>query len=79
MIYEFTGKGKTREEAAKAAVSGLKAVLAQAGVKAPDSSEFHQEGIALPKQKTLGPFGGSAAEVKGSYDEGREDKKRRRK
>lgn len=75
MKYEYTGKGKTREEAAKAAVSGLMASLAKAGVKAPDSSELHEEVIALPKKKILGLFGGSDAEVKVSYDDGKPEKK----
>lgn len=75
MKYEYIGKGKTREEATQAAVSGLMAELAKAGVKAPNSAEFHEEVIALPKKKILGLFGGSDAEVKVCYDDGRKEKK----
>lgn len=75
MKYEYIGKGKTREEATRAAVSGLMAELVKAGISAPDSSEFHEEVIALPKKKILGIFGGSDAEVKVCYDDGKKEKK----
>ena len=48
MKYEYIGKGKTREEAAKAAVQGLLAELAKAGVKKPKGAEPHEGDLALP-------------------------------
>ena len=75
MKYEYVGKGKTREEAAKAAVDGLIAQLAIAGVKRPNDAEFHEEVIALPKKKFFGLLGSSDAEVKVSYDDGKKEKK----
>ena len=39
MIYEYIGTGKTREAAAKAAVDGLMAKLAAAGVKRPNTKK----------------------------------------
>lgn len=75
MKYEYVGKGKTREEAAKAAVDGLIAQLAKAGVKRPNDAELHEEVIALPKKKFFGLLGSSDAEVKVSYDDGKKEKK----
>lgn len=75
MKYEYVGKGKTREEAAKAAVDGLIAQLTKAGVKRPNDAEFHEEVIALPKKKFFGLLGSSDAEVKVSYDDGKKEKK----
>ena len=75
MKYEYVGKGKTREEAAKAAVDGLIAQLTKAGVKRPNDSELHEEVIALPKKKFFGLLGSSDAEVKVSYDDGKKEKK----
>lgn len=75
MKYEYVGKGKTREEAAKAAVDGLIAQLAIAGVKRPNDAELHEEVIALPKKKFFGLLGSSDAEVKVSYDDGKKEKK----
>ena len=75
MKYEYVGKGKTREEAAKAAVVGLIAQLTKAGVKRPNDAELHEEVIALPKKKFFGLLGSSDAEVKVSYDDGKKEKK----
>lgn len=75
MKYEYVGKGKTREEAAKAAVDGLIAQLIKAGVKRPNDAELHEEVIALPKKKFFGLLGSSDAEVKVSYDDGKKEKK----
>lgn len=75
MIYEYIGTGKTREAAAKAAVDGLMAKLAAAGVKRPNTAELHEEVIALPKKKFFGLLGSSDAEVKVSYDDGKKEKK----
>lgn len=75
MKYEYVGKGKTREEAAKAAVDGLIAQLTKAGVKRPNDAELHEEVIALPKKKFFGLLGSSDAEVKVSYDDGKKEKK----
>lgn len=75
MKYEYVGKGKTREEAAKAAVNGLIAQLTKAGVKRPNDAELHEEVIALPKKKFFGLLGSSDAEVKVSYDDGKKEKK----
>ena len=62
MKYEYIGKGKTREDAARAAVQGLMAELAKAGVKNPNTAEFHEEVIALPK-KTAKPQSKKAEKV----------------
>lgn len=75
MKYEYVGKGKTREEAAKAAVDGLIAQLTKDGVKRPNDAELHEEVIALPKKKFFGLLGSSDAEVKVSYDDGKKEKK----
>lgn len=75
MIYEYIGTGKTREAAAKAAVDGLMAKLAVAGVKRPNTAEFHEEVIALPKKKFFGLLGSTDAEVRVSYDDGKKEKK----
>ncbi len=75
MIYEYIGKGKTREAAAQAAADGLKAKLAAAGVKMPNSAELHEEVLALPKKIFFGLLGSSDAEVKISYDDGKKEKK----
>lgn len=75
MKYEYIGKGKTREAAAKAAVDGLMAQLAKAGIKKPNTAEFHEEVIALPKKKFFGLLGSSDAEVKVSYEDGRKERK----
>lgn len=75
MIYEYIGTGKTREAAAKAAVDGLMAKLAAAGVKRPNTAELHEEVIALPKKKFFGLLGSTDAEVRVSYDDGKKEKK----
>ena len=75
MKYEYIGTGKTREAAAKAAIDGLMAQLAKAGVKKPNEAELHEEVIALPKKKFFGLLGSSDAEVKVSYDDGRKERK----
>lgn len=75
MKYEYIGKGKTREDAARAAVQGLMAELAKAGVKNPNTAEFHEEVIALPKKKLFGLLGSSDAEVKVSFDDGRKERR----
>ena len=75
MKYEFIGKGKTREEASAAAKAGLTALLSKEGIANPNEAYFHEELIAMPKKKFLGLFGGSDAEVKFCYDDGKKAKK----
>lgn len=75
MKYEFIGKGKTREEASAAAKAGLTALLSKEGIANPNEAYFHEELIAMPKKKILGLFGGSDAEVKFCYDDGKKAKK----
>lgn len=75
MKYEFIGKGKTREEASAAAKAGILAELAKDGIANPNEAYFHEELIAMPKKKILGLFGGSDAEVKFCYDDGKKAKK----
>lgn len=75
MKYEFIGKGKTREEASAAAKVGLTALLSKEGIANPNEAYFHEELIAMPKKKILGLFGGSDAEVKFCYDDGKKAKK----
>lgn len=75
MKYEFIGKGKTREEASAAAKAGLLELLAKEGIAHPNEAYFHEELIAMPKKKILGLFGGSDAEVKFGYEDGRRAKK----
>lgn len=77
MIHEFTGTGKTREEAAKAAENGLMAQLAAAGIKRPERAELHEEVVALPKKKFFGLLGSTDAVVKMSYDDGVKERKPR--
>lgn len=66
MIKEFIGIGKTIEEAM---------ANAKAGLNAPLSADVKTEIIAMPKKKILGLFGGSDAQVKASYDDGKREKK----
>lgn len=66
MIKEFIGIGKTIEEAM---------ANARAGLNAPLSADVKTEIIAMPKKKILGLFGGSDAQVKASYDDGKREKK----
>lgn len=66
MIKEFIGTGKTIEEATASA---------RAGLNAPESAYVNIEVIQMPKKKVLGLFGGSDAQVKASYDDGRKEKK----
>ncbi len=67
MIKEFIGTGKTIEEATEAAKIGL---------NAPASADVKIEVVAMPeKKKFFGLFGGSDAQVKASYDDGKKAKK----
>lgn len=66
MIKEFIGVGKTIEEAM---------ANAKAGLNAPLSADVKTEIIAMPKKKLFGLFGGSDAQVKASYDDGKREKK----
>lgn len=66
MIKEFIGVGKTIEEAMS---------NARAGLNAPLSADVKTEIIAMPKKKILGLFGGSDAQVKASYDDGKRENK----
>lgn len=66
MIKEFIGTGKTIDEATLAAKTGL---------NAPMTADVKIEVVAMPKKKVLGLFGGSDAQVKASYDDGKKEKK----
>lgn len=66
MIKEFIGTGKTVEEATAAAKSGL---------CAPETALVKVEVIQMPKKKLLGLFGGSDAQVRASYDDGKKEKR----
>lgn len=67
MIKEFIGTGKTIEEATEAAKIGL---------NAPATADVKIEVVAMPeKKKFFGLFGGSDAQVKASYDDGKRAKK----
>ncbi|MGN0521358.1 MAG: RNA-binding cell elongation regulator Jag/EloR [Eubacterium sp.] len=68
MIKEFIGTGKTIEEAT---------LSAKAGLNAPLTADVKIEIVAMPKKKILGLFGGSDAQVKASYDDGRKERKPR--
>lgn len=66
MIKEFIGTGKTIDEATLAA---------KAGLNAPLTADVKIEVVTMPKKKVLGLFGGSDAQVKASYDDGKKEKK----
>lgn len=66
MIKEFIGTGKTIDEATLAAKTGL---------NAPMTADVKIEVVAMPKKKILGLFGGSDAQVKASYDDGKKERK----
>lgn len=66
MIKEFIGTGKTIDEAT---------IAAKAGLNAPLTADVSIEVVAMPKKKILGLFGGSEAQVKASYDDGKNEKK----
>lgn len=68
MIKEFTGYGKTVEEATAAAKTGL---------NAPETADINIEVISIPKKKVLGLFGGNDAAVKAWYEDGRREKPKR--
>lgn len=69
MIKEYTGTGKTVEEATLAA---------KAGLNAPDLADLKVDVIQFPKKKILGLFGGSEAKVRVSYDDGVKEKKNKK-
>lgn len=66
MIKEFIGTGKTIQEAT---------INARAGLNAPLGADIQVEVIAEPKKKILGLFGGSDAQVKAYYDDGKKERK----
>jgi spoIIIJ-associated protein len=66
MIKEYTGTGKTVEEATAAA---------KAGLNAPAMADLKIDIIEMPRKKILGLFGGADAKVKVSYDDGVKEKK----
>lgn len=67
MIKEFIGTGKNIDEATAAA---------KAGLNAPETADVKIEVVAMPEKKRFfGLFGGSDAQVKASYDDGRREKK----
>lgn len=66
MIKEFIGTGKTIEEATLAAKTGL---------NAPAAADIKIEVVTMPAKKFLGLFGGSDAQVKASYEDGKKEKK----
>lgn len=66
MIKEFIGTGKTIDEATLAAKTGL---------NAPLTADVKIEVVTMPKKKILGIFGGSDAQVKASYDDGKKERK----
>lgn len=68
MIKEFTGTGKTIEEAVNAA---------KAGLGAPITADVKVEIVVYPKKKILGLFGGCDAQVKASYEDTRKEKKQK--
>ncbi len=69
MIKEFTGYGKTVEEATAAAKLGL---------GAPETADIDIEVVEMPKAKVLGLFGGKDAAVKASYDDGKREPKQKK-
>ena len=62
MIKEFIGTGKTIEEAT---------LKAKAGLEAPLTADVKIEVVQMPKKKVLGLFGGSDAQVRASYNDGK--------
>ncbi len=66
MIKEAIGVASTIEEAQKMAISNL---------NAPLDADVKVEIVTFPKKKVLGLFGGSDAQVKAFYDDGKEEKK----
>ncbi|MCC8073962.1 MAG: KH domain-containing protein [Clostridiales bacterium] len=66
MVKEFIGTGKTIDEATLAAKTGL---------NAPLTADVKIEVVQMPKKKVLGLFGGSDAQVKASYDDGKRERK----
>ena len=68
MVKEFIGTGKTIQEAT---------VNARQGLNAPLGAQVEVQVISEPKKKILGLFGGSDAQVKASYDDGKKEKKPR--
>lgn len=70
MIKEFTGTGKTIEEATLSAKTGL---------NAPLTADVKIEVLTMPKKKILGLFGGCDAQVRASYDDGTKPPKQKKK
>jgi spoIIIJ-associated protein len=70
MIKEFIGTGKTIDEAT---------LSAKAGLNAPLTADVKIEVVTMPKKKILGIFGGSDAQVKASYDDGKREYKPKQK
>ena len=66
MLREAIGKGATVDEAAK---------KAKAQLAAPEEADIKIEILKQPQKKTFGIFGGSDAEVKVSYDDGKAEPK----
>lgn len=66
MIKEAIGVAATIEEARKMAIENL---------NAPVEADVKVEIVTFPKKKVLGLFGGADAQVKASYDDGKEEKK----
>lgn len=66
MIKEAIGVAASIEEAQKMAISSL---------NAPLDADVKVEIVSFPKKKVLGLFGGSDAQVKAFYDDGKEEKK----
>ena len=66
MIKEAIGVAATIEEARKMAIENL---------NAPVEADVKVEIVTFPKKKVLGLFGGADAQVRASYDDGKEEKK----
>lgn len=69
MIKEAIGVAATIEEARKMAIENL---------NAPVEADVKVEIVTFPKKKVLGLFGGADAQVKASYDDGKEEKKEKK-